>query len=103
VTARREEAQELDPYAHELQKRAALREWKQKKQREREEQERARKREELQKYLAERGRLWEDHTGITPSTRHYEEWTQEYVHGKQIEAELEREERINRSIKENYR
>jgi hypothetical protein len=91
-----------DSYARRLENDRKLAEWKQRKKAEAEEKEREQKRNALQRYLSERGRQWEDHTGTPPSTRLFELWTEEYMNTVQAESELEREARINESIESNY-
>ena len=91
-----------DPYADELEKRRQLAEWKAKKKHEAEEAERQRKRGDLEAHLAERARVFYDHTGTTPSTSLLADWQRQYIDAKVAEQEAEKEARLAEAIRENY-
>ena len=82
---------QTDPYAHHLEMTQKRDAWFAMKKREAEERERQQKQAQLQRYLSDRGRQWQDHTGVPASTELFEEWTREYVAERQLEAEAELE------------
>ena len=91
-----------DSYADEQERQKQLAAWKARKKHEAEEAERQRKRAALEGQLAERARIYFDHTGTTPSASLLESWQQQYIDAKVAEQEAEREARRREAIEEHY-
>jgi hypothetical protein len=98
----RDDTRQTDPYAHALELRQKRAAWEKEREERRKAKEREQKQRELTAYLKRRGQAWRDHTGTEPPLEELQRWRREYLDEQEFMHQVEREQRIEDSIRANY-